>query len=221
MDGVNVGAQVEDVMPSNVMDRLSAFQNTIAASEPGVEHVLTVLRPVEENGAIRVDTAEVKVSAFWDEELQRSRIGISYSIGVPLEERTHVGFLGGLRHGWNMCVTSGMAVFEALGKLFSDRQVLDSVSGPVGVVEMVSQSVQIGGLNAFISLLVIISVNLGIMNLLPIPGLDGARFLFHAIEGVRRKPVKPEVEGTIHLVGTLLLLGLLLLLTFRDVWRLF
>ena len=81
--------------------------------------------------------------------------------------------------------------------------------------------VQMGGVPVFINLLVMISVNLGLMNLLPIPGLDGARFIFHAIEAVRGKPINQKVEATIHLVGTLLLLLLMVLMTGRDLFRLF
>ena len=67
----------------------------------------------------------------------------------------------------------------------------------------------------------LISVNLGLMNLLPIPGLDGARFIFHTVEAITRKPIRQDIEAAIHLVGTLLLLLFLLLVTGRDVFRLF
>ena len=62
-----------------------------------------------------------------------------------------------------------------------------------------------------------ISVNLGVMNLLPIPGLDGSRLLFLLVEAVRRKPVKRELEGTIHFAGLVLLMGLMVVLVYKDV----
>ena len=66
----------------------------------------------------------------------------------------------------------------------------------------------------------LISINVGIFNLLPIPGLDGGRLLFCLIELIRRKPVKPEHEGYVHLAGIALLIGLMLLVTYNDIVRL-
>ena len=80
---------------------------------------------------------------------------------------------------------------------------------------------EVGGIGAFISMLVMISVNLGIMNLLPIPGLDGSRIVFHLIEAVRGKPIKPEREALVHFIGMIFLLGLMVFFTFKDVARIF
>ena len=69
------------------------------------------------------------------------------------------------------------------------------------VVQMVAEQTQQGGFEIFLYLMVIISINLGLMNLLPIPGLDGSRLIFMAIEAVRRKPVSQNIESMIHLAG--------------------
>ena len=73
----------------------------------------------------------------------------------------------------------------------------------------------------FVQLLILISINLGLMNLLPIPGLDGSRLVFGIIEAVRGKPVPPQKEAVVHLIGMGLLLALMVFFTFRDVMRLF
>ena len=67
----------------------------------------------------------------------------------------------------------------------------------------------------------VISINLGIMNLLPIPGLDGSRFLFMVLEAIRRKPIPPQKEAMVHLCGYVLLFGLMIFFTFKDVLQLF
>ena len=67
----------------------------------------------------------------------------------------------------------------------------------------------------------LISINLGIMNILPIPALDGGRFLFMVIEAVRGKPIPPEKEGMIHMAGLVLLFSLMILLTVMDLRKLF
>ena len=89
------------------------------------------------------------------------------------------------------------------------------------MISMISDPVQQGGFDSYINLLVVISINLGIMNLLPIPGLDGSRFLFMVVEAIRRKPVPPRREAMVHLTGYVLLLGLMIFFTYKDVLRLF
>ena len=98
---------------------------------------------------------------------------------------------------------------------------LEDTSGPVGIISLVSAQVRTGGFDAFLELLISISINLGIMNLLPIPGLDGSKLILGLFEAARGKPVSEKAEGIINAVGVILLLGLMALLTFRDVWRIF
>ena len=65
---------------------------------------------------------------------------------------------------------------------------------------------------------VVLAMNLGCMNLLPLPALDGGRIVFLAIEGIRKKPIDAKIEGTIHFVGMVLLLLLMLIITFKDIF---
>ena len=96
----------------------------------------------------------------------------------------------------------------------------DETLAAVGAVDVVAKAVRQDGFIAFISLLVLISVNLGIMNLLPIPGLDGSRIVFHLIEAVRGKPIKPEREALVHLIGMVFLFSLMIFFTYKDIVRL-
>ena len=79
----------------------------------------------------------------------------------------------------------------------------------------------LNGLNNLIFMMMVISVNLGIFNMLPIPALDGGRFFFLLIEAVRRKPIPPKYEGVVHTVGFLILIAFMILISFKDVMRLF
>jgi len=116
-------------------------------------------------------------------------------------------------------VYASTAILDSLGKLFTTGQGINDAAGPVGVVQMVAEQTQKGGLEIFLNLAVLISINLGLVNLLPIPGLDGSRLVFMLIEVIRRKPVNRKIESTVHLVGYALLLGLMLFFTFKDVGR--
>ena len=93
------------------------------------------------------------------------------------------------------------------------------LSGPVGVGQMVGQAASYGFFN-FLVFIAAISVNLGVVNLLPLPALDGSRLVFLAVEGIRRKPVNPSVEGAIHFVGFILLMVLMVIITYFDIARL-
>ena len=152
----------------------------------------------------------------WNENYQRHMIGITF-----MQATRALPFGTAVQASWEYCVDAGSTVFAALKGIFTDPEIRDQVSGPVGAVAVVSQAVKADGFLAFISLLVLISVNLGVMNLLPIPGLDGSRIIFHLVEAVRGKPIKPEREALVHLIGMVFLFGLMIFFTFKDVIRLF
>jgi len=94
------------------------------------------------------------------------------------------------------------------------------MSGPVGIFTLVGETAKTGMLN-LIYLIGYLSVNVGFINLLPIPAFDGGRLLFLVIEKITGKPVKPEVENWIHSIGFLLLMLLMIAITWNDIIRLF
>lgn len=111
-------------------------------------------------------------------------------------------------------------VFVSLGMLLQGQAKVSEVSGPVGVVGAMNTTAQTGGFIGLIYLAAFISVNIGLMNLLPIPALDGGRIFFVLIEAVRRKPIPPEKEGIVHFIGLVLLMGVMLFATWNDIIRL-
>ena len=123
-----------------------------------------------------------------------------------------------LSEGFKEGLSTARLVLMSLVDIFRGKYGLNDLSGPVGVVNVVSQSVSYG-LSTFLSIASLITINVGVFNLLPIPALDGCRFVFLIIEAIRRKPVKPEVEGMVHFVGLALLMLLMLVVTFNDITR--
>lgn len=117
-------------------------------------------------------------------------------------------------------------VLTALGKLVTGGLSARNLSGPVGIVKTVDDLVDgssSGGFSAVLLTLlnfaIMLSANLGVMNLLPLPALDGGRLLFLLIEAVRGKPVPPEKEGLVHTVGMFLLIALMVYVLFNDIMR--
>ncbi len=125
-----------------------------------------------------------------------------------------------LREGFFQTIVMGGIVIESLGMLIGGQVRLSDMSGPVGVVDAMNTQAQSGGFLALIYLAGFISVNIGIMNLLPIPALDGGRIFFVIIEAIRRKPIPPEKEGLVHFAGLVLLMGLMVFATWNDIIRL-
>ena len=121
-----------------------------------------------------------------------------------------------LKHTWFRSVSTVKMVFDSLAGLFSGRYGVEAVSGPVGITKTISDAAKTGYLNV-LYLVTVISINLGIMNLLPLPALDGGHLLLYAVEVVRRKPVKPEVESVINFIGLILLLGLAVIIAIKDI----
>ncbi|WP_079710008.1 RIP metalloprotease RseP [Paraliobacillus ryukyuensis] len=107
-----------------------------------------------------------------------------------------------------------------LSKLVTGQFSIDMLSGPVGIYDATDQVVQTGFTN-FLMWTAVLSVNLGIVNLVPLPALDGGRLLFVGIEAVRGKPLPPEKEGFAHFIGAALLILLFIVVTWNDIQRLF
>ena len=114
-------------------------------------------------------------------------------------------------------VTATLAeTFRFFGRAAQGNVSSTDATGPVGIVAIISEAVRSSG-ESVLRLLVLISASLGIMNLLPIPAMDGGRLVFMIIEAVRGKPIAAEKEGMVHFVGLVLLFGLIILMTFNDI----
>ena len=207
--GLQAGDTFVSVRGLDMTDRtVTDVSNAIGDVSDGTA-VEIVVRRGEEEHAFTIEPA-------WSEADGRYMIGITIQQGYANLPAGQV-----LPAAWNACVNASTAILDALGKIVTTGEGLDQTSGPVGVVQLVAEQTRQGGLEIFLYLAVIISINLGMMNLLPIPGLDGSRLVFMVIEAVRRKPVSQKIESIIHLCGYALLLGLMLFFTFKDVLRLF
>ena len=126
-----------------------------------------------------------------------------------------------VRYGTDYCIRMGGAVLQGLKELVTTKEGFSQSAGPVGIVQLIAEETQENGWLVYVQLLVMISVNLGLFNLIPIPGLDGSRIVFLAIEAIRKKPVPAKVEAYVHLSGYALLLLLMLVMTFKDVLKIF
>ena len=111
-------------------------------------------------------------------------------------------------------------IWESLYDLVTGRYGAESISGPIGVTKALGEAAE-QGVGDLVYLTVVISMNLGVMNLLPLPALDGGRLLFEIIELIRRKPIRREIEGYIHFAGLVMLMLLMVVIGIKDIIGLF
>lgn len=114
-------------------------------------------------------------------------------------------------------------VYKAIWDLVAGNVGVEQLSGPVGIVTVVNDAVESKAytLLNLLNLTALLTINLGIFNLLPLPALDGGRIIFVLIEMIRRKPIPPEKEGMVHSIGFLLLIALMIFVSYQDILRLF
>lgn len=149
-----------------------------------------------------------------DIDLGEGRTG--YGLALSIEDLTTAGRL---RYGAVLALNDARLVWHSLGDLVSGAVGVKDLSGPVGVVAVTAETAK-AGMRPFWLLMAFISINLGVMNLLPIPGLDGGRLLFLLVEMVRRRPLDARIEGYVNMAGIMALFALILYVTGQDIMRL-
>ena len=137
---------------------------------------------------------------------------------VPAQPENSVGAT--IKNAYFMEFFMGKIVLDGLWQLVSGGASIEDASGPVGIVNEVGKAAE-SGWSDLLYIVALITINLGLFNLLPVPALDGGRILFVLISMITRKKVPDKIEGAFHAIGMLLLLGLMLFITFNDVGRIF
>ena len=197
MEG-DIVKQIDEVVIEEWSDVSVAFN----AAE-GATSVVTV----ERDG--KVETMEVTPALSED---GRYLVGITCKVS----HNPATAVVEGTKATWNMTKN----LFITIGQLFSGGMGVDSLSGPVGMVQMVSET-NTYGLWYYGFLTSMICMNLAIINMLPLPALDGGRIIFVLFTMITVKEVRPNIEGAIHFAGIMLLLGLMIYVSFNDVIRIF
>jgi len=161
------------------------------------------------------ETFTLKATPEYNKRMKVGLLGFSLKVTTrpvnPLE-----AFWMGLKQTWGLC----LLILMLLGRLLTGQLALGDIAGPVGIAQITGQYAH-QGIVSFLYFIAFFSVNVGLLNLLPIPALDGGRLVFVLIEAIRRKPISIEQENKIHAVGMYVLLGLIAVLTINDFLRIF
>ncbi|MGN0318924.1 MAG: RIP metalloprotease RseP [Lachnospira sp.] len=223
---------------------IDSFSDDSAAKEAGIEEGDIIISidgtEISENSMVtkllnESEGKELRVTVLRDGEKKEFRVTPrlseteSYYTGFDCYgSREKVSSIDTIKYSFAEVGYNVRSVVESLGMMFTGKVGINDLSGPVGAVSMMSDVVEEsksdGAFYVFLNLLnlgILISANLGVMNLLPIPGLDGGKLIFLFYEAVRGKPVDRKYEGVITLVGVIFLVILTIYLLFKDIFSLF
>ena len=166
--------------------------------------------------------------------LQRQGSTLSVQVVPKLDKEQNVGIIGITpldpiyqKMGWWESIKGAVSrvylityeTLKGLGQMIIGKISTESISGPVGIIQLIDQTAKFG-LIYLINLMAFISINLGLINMIPIPALDGSRLMFLIVEAFRGRPVNPSKENFVHFIGFALLMALMVIITYRDILRL-
>ncbi len=231
---MTANAVVNQGIPSTVVESVNPEASAARFLQPGDEIIAVNGKRVH----IRTDLSfELSQNGNQEATLTVKRDGTKFTETFTPMEQTYedgtkgyfVGFniaikpisIGGILHeAFYQTVWMGKLVFVSLGMLFTGEAGVQDMSGPVGVVSAMNTAAQ-GGWYPLLFFVAFLAVNIGLMNLLPLPALDGGRILFVLLELVFRKPIPRDKEGWIHFAGFALLILLMVYVTWNDIVRIF
>jgi regulator of sigma E protease len=192
-------------------DSVEKVQNAIAASaDKGV-----MLHTIHQGD-------DKKITIFAKEGIVENK----YAIGISMDEVGTLklpffqAFYEGTRFTFHMMKEIALGLGDLVFNLFKGSAALSQVTGPVGIAGLVNDAAQLG-FTYLLMFTALISINLGVLNLVPFPALDGGRVLFVIIEAIIRRQIKPAFTNVVNAVGFALLLLLMIVVTFKDIAKLF
>ena len=202
--GIQAGDEVININ-GNEITTWDGIVAAINADQIGQPLDIIVLRDGQE--------VTVTMAPEWNAELERWMIGI-YPVFYAERQNFFSAISLGVRQSYNFTVMLISAIFG-----MATGQVEPDVGGPVAIVTVIGEAAATG-MQTVLLLTAFLSINLAVINLLPLPALDGSRIVFLIIEALRGKPINPEKEAMIHFIGLMALLALIVLVTYNDIMRL-
>lgn len=167
------------------------------------------------------EVKETKLTPKYDKKLKRYLLGV-----VGSSDRTHPGVFRTVQYSFYEIKYQIYVVIQSLKELVSGHVTINDMSGPVGIVKTIGDTYKSSLVDGayyvvmnMINIAILLTANLGVMNLLPFPALDGGRLLIFIIEGISRRKIPEKVEGYINAVGFIILMALMVLIMGNDIRR--
>lgn len=203
-----------------VGDEILEINNHNISTTDDISLYLTIADPSEASD-IKVRKQNDKVKTYSIQPKKKKVEGKTvYQYGIGMAQKPEYGFINAISFTAKKTVSIFKQMVITVGYLFTGGISLSQLSGPVGIFSIVGEQSSAGIMN-ILYLVAFLSINVGFINLLPLPAFDGGHILFIVIEKIKGSPVKPETEQKIHTIGLFLLMILMIIITFNDIFRLF
>ena len=201
-------------------DRILEINGHSIFTTDDINLYLAVADP-EEASDIKVEKENDSVKTYSVQPKKKKVDGqTTYQYGIGMQQEVEHGLLPALQFTYKKTVSIFKQMAVTVGYLFTGGISISQLSGPVGIFSIVGDQSS-AGITNIIYLIAFLSINVGFINLLPIPAFDGGHILFIIIEKIKGSPVNPETENKIHTIGLFLLMLLMVVITFNDILRLF
>ena len=201
-------------------DRILEINGHSISTTDDISLYLAVADP-EEASDIKVEKENDSVKTYSVQPKKKKVDGqTTYQYGIGMQQEVEHGFLAAIQFTYKKIISIFKQMAVTVGYLFTGGISISQLSGPVGIFSIVGDQSSAGIMN-IIYLVAFLSINVGFINLLPIPAFDGGHILFIIIEKIKGSPVNPETENKIHTIGLFLLMLLMVVITFNDILRLF
>lgn len=215
----NAGIQSGDVVNKIIINDAEY----IVASFSDIQNVLS-----NDNLKLNTDSVEMKVGIlrnnhYYEKDViaTYSKDSNSYIMGITAATK-RLTFIEAIRHGINQFIEYALLIFTTLGKLFTETsKTVSQLSGPVGIYNVTAQVTATGSISTILSLTALLSTNIGMFNLLPIPGLDGCQVIFALIERAIHREIPVKIKYALQMAGLLLVFGLMIYVTINDIGKFF
>ena len=201
-------------------DRILEINGHSISTTDDISLYLAVADP-EEASDIKVEKENDSVKTYSVQPKKKKVDGqTTYQYGIGMQQEVQHGFLAAIQFTYKKTISIFKQMAVTVGYLFTGGISISQLSGPVGIFSIVGNQSSAGIMN-IIYLVAFLSINVGFINLLPLPAFDGGHILFIIIEKIKGSPVNPETENKIHTIGLFLLMLLMVVITFNDILRLF
>ena len=220
----NKGAALAGIEAGDVINKITINnEEHIIASFSDIQEVLD-----NENLQLDTDTVTMKIGLTRNKHYLEKKVTAkynnetkSYVMGITAAMK-QLTFAEAIRQGINQFIEYALLIFTTLGKLITDMtHTVSQLSGPVGIYTVTAQVTQTGSISTLLSLTALLSTNIGMFNLLPIPGLDGSQVLFALIEKVIRREIPTRIKYALQMAGLILAFGLMIFATVNDIGKFF
>ena len=219
VEGENLSSEIKSIYPESPAEKVGLEAGYKITKIDGIECTddpYKVIELISESTNQKITVEVEKQGTIKTFEIE-PQIKETYKFGVifKISENT---FANNIYYGFWDTVDFSASIIDNLKMLFKGKVKADQLMGPVGISEVVSKT---DGIVEFVYMLALISLSLGVTNLLPFPPLDGGKIVILLIEAIRKKPMKENIEIGIQMAGFCLLIGLSIYVTYNDILRIF